>query len=422
MKALIIFLAIFNLVLYLRLLKRSLFGLSQSNFSGLFIFIVLFVYITPGVLIVTFTPIENLWVAFKVNSNIIPMVSLLILFSITIIILLMKMVFKYNIICFPAKTYFLKQYNIRNIERVIKIFFVSAFLGLFLVSFIYGANHSFVEVMRGVNLSLARSSLKSFGFITQMFIHFTTTIPMLMIPMILIADKNKVRQVIYSILLLILVSYSGGKAPIMNFLIIYIFSYALIFRIRILNQIPILFVSFSGILLLLYQIVLFQYPQFSNLDLFLDYFLQRTFVAGIIGVYEQMSLLIINPSYILNSIPFYSSIFEVPNFHKDLMMITEDRIDPSTIGIKNTFFIAESFAFFGFIGLVLGPILYVFNYYLGLKLISKLLSKIFSINFTDAILIFSLPYFGVIKFNGGFSDILFLKTPILIIMIMLQNH
>ena len=104
---------------------------------------------------------------------------------------------------------------------------------------------------------------------------------------------------------------------------------------------------------------------------FWDYFWNRAFIGQMAGMYEQFNLKIQDIGYVSHAIPFANFLGETSNFHKDLMLITENRTDPRTIGIKITLFPAEAYAFFGWLGVIVAPAYLAFMYCVNYLVISQ---------------------------------------------------
>ncbi|HHU93949.1 MAG TPA: hypothetical protein GXX62_02520 [Alcaligenaceae bacterium] len=147
----------------------------------------------------------------------------------------------------------------------------------------------------------------------------------------------------------------------------------------------------------------------------MDYFYQRVFVAQMIGVYEQFSLDIRNHLYFLHGIPFSSFFFDYPVFQKDLMMMSEDRIDPSSIGIKNTYFVAEAYAMGGWFFILPALFVYSINFSLSYLLILVFLDKFLVCNSPFNKIIVSVFLFSYLGVTGGFSDLMLFKILIMLL-------
>tara|TARA_A100001015_G_C14669875_1_gene586400 strand:- start:68 stop:631 length:564 start_codon:yes stop_codon:yes gene_type:complete len=137
------------------------------------------------------------------------------------------------------------------------------------------------------------------------------------------------------------------------------------------------------------------------------------FVAQLIGVYEQFSLNIRDVNYVFHSVPFLSFFMDYSIFSKDLLLISEDRTNPLSIGVKNSFFIAESYAIGGWLFILPSIVIYSVNYMVSYLVMLFLLNRSLGNNldfnkFVAAMFIFS--YFSV---TGSFSDMFLFKLVIM---------
>jgi len=230
------------------------------------------------------------------------------------------------------------------------------------------------------------------------------------------AYKNyKFERYFSIIMVLFIASWGGSKGPILKSFIVYAISYATFNNVKINIGALFKFSIFTlGLLFIVYKVVLLQYPHLKDLSAFLDYLSQRVFVAQMIGTYEEFNIKLSSFSYIWHGVPFASSFVDYPVFQKDLMMISEDRIDPNSIGIKNTFFIAEAYAMGGWFLLLLSPIWEAINlsftYIWMVFIINNLALK--NLEYTKMIVAIAL--FSYISITGGFSDLMFFKIIVLI--------
>ncbi|MEL6991884.1 MAG: hypothetical protein AAGL92_09935 [Pseudomonadota bacterium] len=118
--------------------------------------------------------------------------------------------------------------------------------------------------------------------------------------------------------------------------------------------------ALAGVFTLFYFLVVSFF--LSEGGVFWDYFWNRVFVGQMAGVYEQFNLWIYDPAFAWHSVPFASFFVDYPNFHKELMLTSENRVDPDSIGIKVTFFAAEAYGMFGWLGVIFAPLLMALQY------------------------------------------------------------
>lgn len=416
----VLILSIGVIFLYFYLLKNTVFGINfkTANYVGFFLVFEIFFYLLPGIILLNLLPVNTFFAVFKVEQSTVYWISLIILYSFLTLIfslwffsILLK---KYLMIHANEK---LSTNNITNKNIIIftRFIVILCFIFLTLLLITTDAKHAFFGTINGdLSLSVIRSSNKSIGlakYLNHLFIFIGPLIA------ILIAtasyDTKKIERFILFSFAIIISTYMGSKGPLMNTILTYIVAYFTFHHIR-LSPKNILFIFFFSIFmfLFLYIVVSLQYPSFT-FNTFLEYFVNRIFIAQIVGVYEEYNLLLSDWSYWWHAIPFASFFTDYPIFHKDLMMISEDRIDPSNIGIKNTLFIAEAYAFGGWLLVFISPFIYImniifsflwFNYFLNIAINNQLYTKY----------IVGLFLFSYISLSGGFSDILFFKLPIMI--------
>lgn len=405
------------LSVYYFLLKNTIFGINakSGNYVGFFVFYDLIIYIVPAILLLNIFPIEDFRVAFKVKQETVFWISSLILISLLVFYITLKILSGVNRRYFYLFPYTLsKNTNIQNFIRI--TVFISLSLILFAWLF-YGVSHAFTtSFISDISISTLRSEIKansSVKALKHLFIFISPFIVAVIASPIY--KKNKVERILLLISILYITSWGGSKGPLLGSFIVYMISYATFNNLRMNVYILFKLLIFTILLLfIVYKVVLFQYSDLTDVTAFLDYFTQRMFVAQTIGVYEEFNLFLNNYSYIWHGVPFASSFIDFPVFHKDLMLISEDRIDPSTIGIKNTFFIAEAYGMGGWLLLALSPVWMAINYALTYIWMTFIIDKLAFKNFEYTKRIVGIALFSYISIMGGFSDLMFFKLTIMI--------
>ena len=405
------------LSVYYFLLKNTIFGINakSGNYVGFFVFYDLIIYIVPAILLLNIFPIEDFRVAFKVKQETVFWISSLILISLLVFYITLKILSGVNRRYFYLFPYTLsKNTNIQNFIRI------TVFISLSLILFawlLYGVSHAFTtSFISDISISTLRSEIKansSVKALKHLFIFISPFIVAVIASPIY--KKNKVERILLLISILYITSWGGSKGPLLGSFIVYMISYATFNNLRMNVYILFKLLIFTILLLfIVYKVVLFQYSDLTDLTAFLDYFTQRMFVAQTIGVYEEFNLFLNNYSYIWHGVPFASSFIDFPVFHKDLMLISEDRINPSTIGIKNTFFIAEAYGMGGWLLLALSPVWMAINYALTYIWMTFIIDKLAFKNFEYTKRIVGIALFSYISIMGGFSDLMFFKLTIMI--------
>lgn len=419
----IFFIILLILLFYSIFFSNSIFevSLKKGNYPGFFFLLSFIIFIMPSSLLLNILPVENFWVAFKVDPEIIFPVTLYVLFTFFLLIFFIFIVVKN----FPR--YFRYNYPIIStadsfLYRRFVIFSLSFSLLLVGCSWsFFNVNHGFVtSIIHDQSVSAGRFELaeNKITLFIKYFFHILASLLTVVIASPVFKERNWARFFLISVVFFI-VSWGGHKAELINIFLIYFVTIATFskFKLNLFNFIAALG-FLLGLFFFVYQVVLIQYPHLAEIEDFLDYFYQRVFIAQMIGVYEQFSLHIQDSMYILHAIPFANFFIEAPIFHKDLMMITEDRSDPSSIGIKNTYFIAEAYAIGGWGMLWFSVVIYAVNLLISYIFFVYILNKFIVNNLDFNKLIVAVFLFSFINITGGFSDLMFLKTTIMLFILL----
>lgn len=409
-----IFLYIVLGVLYYKLLGfyNIGFSLKNKNFAGLLIFKEFFALIGLSSIFLSLYPIHFFNGFDNTQQESVTYISFLVWGSL----------FFYTVSLFLGTniTYKLFYRNTGRARSLKSLLFISIFLSvalyLYLV-FFYGVRHAFFDaIFKGESLLNTRldnkyaTSIPSFILsIFNIFIYFS----------IIVFSFSKIEKksiMLFCVfILLYLLTYDGGKAHLFNGVIIYI-----LIKLSKLNRISLnlssvfkFFLILIFFIFLLIYVVKIQYPEFNNEQL-TKYFINRLGVGQMGGAYEQFNLNLYDPRYVYHSIPFASLFLDYPVFQKDLMLVSEGILDPTRTGIKNSLFISEASAF-GWFYLILSPFIVGFNTAISIALIALFLSKFY---LGDRVLSFKISTFLFLCMNaltGGFSEYIFFKSTIIII-------
>ncbi len=410
---------IFSLLLWLtyyRLLRNTVFGVNfaRGNYTGFFVFFDLTIHIIPSIILLNTIPIERFWVAFNVKQNSIFWISCLILATVLVFYLTLYLLTRFD----KKHYYFSPLFTSNNIiiRRFTRISIIICFCQIIIAWMLYDFNHSFTQsIISGANVSAyrleiaANKSLKAMKHLFIFIAPFLTTI--IASP---VYEQKKVERYILLFSILFIASWGGSKGPLATIFIVYFISIITFKQVNLkVSLIAKTFLFVIVLLFLVYRIVLFQYPHLKESSLFFDYFSQRVFVAQIIGVYEQFNLLIRDSNYFWHGVPFASFFIDFPVFHKDLMLISENRLDPSGIGIKNTLFIAEAYGMGGLSLLILSPVWMAITFLLNYRWMLFLTNKFIFNNIEYAKRIVPLSIFSYVSVTGGFSDLMLFKITIM---------
>ncbi|HAS6178826.1 TPA: hypothetical protein I7147_07895 [Vibrio vulnificus] len=419
----IVFLSIFVFLSYLSLLRNTVFGINitTGHYPGFFIFFSLVTSILPSSILLNSFPIEDFWVAFQVKQESVFFTSVLVLYTSFIFIVTLYLISR----IFPKKfscLYYEFGDDKKNYLTFIRLSLIFCLIIILLAWLILGVGHSFtISLIDDVSVSGLRSGLNDSTLAKFIKHMFTIICPLLSVLVASGVYKNrKLERYVSFVIIIFIAAWGGNKAPILLVMLIYLVTYASVNNYKLsLKLLTLSIVALFVILFATYRIVLFQYSDMTDISSFIDYFFQRVFVAGLIGVYEQMNLFLNDLNYIYHAVPFASFFVDYPNFHKDLMMVSEHRVDESSIGIKNTLFIAEAYAMAGWGGVILSPVIVAVNYAISFRVITIVFSMFFPGHNQRNNMFIAIFFFSYLKITGGFSDFLFFKTLIMMVILML---
>lgn len=420
--AIVVALLLITTLSYHYLLRNTVFGINilKSHYHGFFIFYSYFVFIFFSSILINVIPIERFWVAFKVKQSSVFSISLIVLFVFLFFLLVLKFFSdlfpKYLKINSPT-SYVI--YDSKIYIRFVRYALCFCLALMLLAWKLHGQGHAFlVSAMESVSVSAMRLEITSGDRWLKFIKHFYTIVcPLLFAILFSGAYKGRKLEKIFCALMIIFISgWGGSKGPVLGLALIAFSMHMTVYQVKMsMDRVLKVFIGMILLLFITYRVVLLQYSHMVDISVFLDYFSQRMFVAQIIGVYEQFNLFLRDDSYIWHGIPFASLIKDYPVFHKDLMMISEDRIDPSTIGIKNTLFVAEAYGMGGSLLAVMSPFIIGVNFIIMFVVFFRLLQFLFPNNFEINKLIASVFLFSYLDITGGFSDFVFFKILIMLL-------
>lgn len=404
----------FLAIIYSKLFRNYNLGISvaKKNFAGLLIFREVFALIGVSSIFLNSFPIYFFNGFSNTSQDSVFFISLII--WLTLFFYIISLYIGTNL---TYKWFNKKNGNGKDLKNILFVSVLFSF-SLYMVLFnFYGVKHAFFDALfRGGDLLSIRLDNKyatdapSFLF---SILNISTFFSLILFALSNI--KIKVLNFFYIFILFMLLTYSGGKAPLIYGLVVYGLVKLTTLKDIKLNMVLLVrsFFTFIVFLGLLFFVVKVQFPEFNKED-FLIYFINRLGVGQIAGTYEQFNLKLYDSKYIYHSIPFASLFFEYPVFQKDLMIISESVYDPSSTGIKNSLFISEASSF-GVLFLVISPFIVGFNTAISIALIAIFLSKMY---INDRLFSFKISTFMFLSVNtitGGFSDYMFFKSLVLII-------
>jgi hypothetical protein len=414
---------LFILFFYFRYLSSSIFGIQPGRgyYPGIFFFYNFLIFIIPSSFLLNIYPIEHFWVAFKVEQELIFFITMLVLISYLILLVCLFVLVK----SLPRFFNFTSPVLTSTQKAVYRRFVYYALftsLALVVASWVFlGVGHAFIlSIVFDEGLSQTRFTISK-NLLTKFLKYYFIIISPLLMAVVAspVFESRRLERIIVILGIVFIASWSGIKGPILKLPLIYFFVWATFsgFKVGLKNIFKGLLFIFI-LMYLVYQVVIVQYTHLKELDLFFDYFYQRVFVAQMTGIYEQFSLNIHDIAYFWHGVPFASFFVDYPIFHKDLMMISEDHTDLSSIGIKNTYFVAEAYAMGGFAFILPAILIYAFNFAISYIIFVIALNKFLSANIEFNKLIAAIFLFSYLSVTGGFSDLMLLKIMIMLFILL----
>ncbi len=424
MTNLIIFLCLLILVLISNffLLRGTFFEFSFKNRSyfSLFLGREIYLLIIPGVFMFVFG-FEYVPYKIYVTESSVITTAYFIFYSLIVFLVTLAIL---------ARTFgssFSPKYDLKKVTEqdylVFKKIIISA---LVLITVIYvfmlvmGVRHAFMNsLFFGYDLMELRISNSNAAFPSVVSSLFKYLIFIYALTLGFVFSKlSLILKVCLLFLLVYFSSYYGSKGPIfINLILFYValihdqqyrWNFTLFIRTLL---------GFNILVALTYFVVKVQYP-FTDPAIFMQYILNRVFVAQIHGVFEQFSLQLMRPEYIFNSLPFGQMFTdEFTLFSKDLILATLSYGKESNeTGVMNSFFIGEALAIGGYMLVYLSPVIAAVNYFSIVLVLNMFFRRLFKLSRFSAryfLQIFVPSYvFLTADFNGIFLFKLLLMLAI----------
>lgn len=380
------------------------------------------VFILVPVFLLSVYPVSSFYSLKMVKQEMVNEISILIVFTLFIFLSLFISfikLFNSKKIFFFNTTFFCDL----DFNRQVRIFSRGAVLlggGLLVVSMIFlGYEHAFVSsIINGVNVLHVRlSNTYNSGLPTQVsyIISVSSWISAIYCSFLLF-NGEKIKAILYFFVGAALVTASGDKAPILEYIILIVTSYIIFFRPKM-NFIKIALYTpfyFTSLLFLLYYAVSLQIEDL-NFSSFIIYLFERAGIGQVAGVYEALSIDFKNPDFFWHSVPFASLFLDYPIFSKELMLYTEGANYDAT-GVKNSYFIAESNGIGGINFMLFSPLLMAVAYFIKAFLICTFL-KILGGEGVQKLYTLPLLFLST-RLTGDLSPMLFQKGTILLLIIL----
>lgn len=422
----IAFLCALVLAFYGLMTNRTVLGFSikDGQLSGLFFLTNLILFIIPCIIIIQYVDVYNSPVLFYVSEDSLFEANILIIYGIFSFLAFFGIFYRIFINSFEYSRGKLEKELHHHRDSLFFVFYVCIALLIISVAFAIfglGARHAFFEGFLGYgsagvirHQNAAISNLSYF----KHFISLNCALVSAIIATRAFDQRGWVR-LIGILVIIVCGSFYGSKSPIAIYSIIfalaYMESHGEIKSITFIKKIAFLLII---CLLVLYGAIYFTYISNNENFNFGQYLFNRVFIAQMAGMYEQWNLDLRSTVYAYHFVPFASLFIDYPVFHKDLMMISENRIDVNSIGIKNTFYLAEAYAAFGNLGLIFAPIIMGFSMVVNYLILSKFFQRVFGnkrlgVFFGSYLFVF---FFGL---TDGISQSVLLKGSVVVILLFL---
>ncbi|MCH7337298.1 hypothetical protein [Acinetobacter sp. NIPH 2699] len=412
------------LFIFLYLLKDTIFGInfSRKNYNGILLSRAFLVVILFGVWSVYFLGVDSIPVFFVKPESI---------FYSSFIILSTFNFFLISLVFF-SKLFFHKyflvedsQLDLRNGKFVLIIFSV-ALLFCVLLMHALGAKHAVIaSALTGNDLLNVRMENRYASNVPTMLASYLKFLYILVAALLAINFKNTKISLYNKIAIFLLICYSstlyGGKAPLINCFLIFLFGYLYSTNQHI-NFWKLFKYSTPIVLIGSYILYYLTKIQFTDLEpgQVIEYLLLRISTGQMMGVYEQLDLRIHDFEYIWRSVPFANIFLEYKEYSKDLMMYTWGSYkDAEEVGVMNSYFIGEAYAIGGMLFMLISPIVFGLNYCISIFVLIFILHRIFGLEKNCSVKVIGLSMAFLFPLTGDIAGMIFFKQIIMYIVFLI---
>lgn len=412
------------LFIFLYLLKETIFGInfSKKNYNGILLSRAFLIVILLGVWTIYFLGVENIPVFF-VKPESIFFSSFIIL--LTFNLFLISLVFFSNI--FFRKYFIIEDYSLdlRNGKFTLLIFSAALFFCVLLMHAL-GAKHAIVaSLLTGNDLLNVRMENRYASNVPTMLASYLKFLYILVAALLAINFKNDRISIFSKFIVFFLICYSstlyGGKAPLINCFLIFLFGYLYSFN-QYINFWKLFKYSVPVVVLgayILYYLTKIQFPELEAGQV-VGYILLRISTGQMMGVYEQLDLRIHDIEYIWRSVPFANFFLEYKEYSKDLMMYTWGSYkDADEVGVMNSYFIGEAFAIGGMLFVLLSPIIFGLNYCLSIFILIFILHRFFGLEKNSSVKVIGLSMAFLFPLTGDIAGMIFLKQIVMYVVFLI---
>lgn len=421
---LILFLTVVFVFVFVNSISNTIFDINAkiSNVTGLLFAKEIFLFVLIGVFLFEFKGLEA-FATFYMTEKTMQQTSLIIFYALILLFasigVFSKTIFRKNLhLSSPIKKTEYALY--RSLTSSLYVFHIILIL-IFILFF--GLKHSFVASIFGGGSLIDIRLGNRYSGIPTIFISLYGFLNVIFCCVVgFYFNKFALYSRFFLVLMVIVfVSFFGGKAPVVNAIILFILSYlSSLERIQLnIKTIITLVVSVVAVLSILYFVISLQFEDFAEGDFF-NFIVNRIGVGQIHGAYEQFSLQLRDSSYILHTIPFANFFYDYTPYNKDLMMHTwgYNLSSQSETGVMNSLFIGEALAIGGYILVAFSPIIVAFNFCLIVYFLVGYLKKFFHIPLLESQKIAALSVVSFIGFTADITGLLLFKSLVMVMIFM----
>ncbi|HEX7114309.1 MAG TPA: hypothetical protein VF193_04205 [Steroidobacter sp.] len=398
-------------LLMLVALRGTVFELSlkRNNFVGLILVRDIFLLTVPGVLLVNWLGTRRFTGLDNVSAESVPYISFYILVALAAFLVTVGALSRHPALSDlrSAPEHAASGYDSRL--RALTTFFLAYGICL-LVSlyFIFDVKHALFSVLLGDYESIKVVRLENRHQSGGPSVIFSLLQFICSVSAVLLGsrafDGAKLIRFGGVMIVLVLATLEGAKAPPFNALLLFLLSYLGFHKVRLsLRTVLSSAVVAVGFIYLLFYSVQLQYPEFDFVR-FLEYLFNRVGVGQVGGVYEEYNLKIRDWAYGWHAVPFANQALDYPIFHRDLMIVSERVDDPTSTGVKNSLFLAEAYGIGGPVLAALSPIIVGISFALSYCVFSWYWRRLFVADRFANGKIASLLFASFLSLTGGFSE------------------
>lgn len=416
---LIIALFIIMIFVFFYSISNTIFDISleKNSLAGIFFIKDLFFFVVIGVFLFEFYGIDKFYTFYMTQESM----------EETSIIIFYSIIFLFIFIKFFSKYFFKKYLIINNLNSDDKYIFYRSLITTLIILLIslvfiftyFGLKHSFIYSLMGYGgLIDIRLNNRYSGIPTVLISYFNfLSIFLSCVVGAYLTKYSKISAIFLIIIVMIFSSYFGGKAPVINSILLLFFSYlasnsGLKLNFNLIIKLCIFLIILT---LSLLAVIKLQFPDLNGSEVF-DFIVNRIGVAQIHGAYEQFSLKLNSPKYILHTIPFANLFYDYIPYNKDLMMHTWGYYgDNNDTGVMNSLFIGEALAIGGYWLVFFSPLIVALNFCFVAAFLVYILKSKFYLPLREAQKIAALITVSYISFTADITGLLFFKSFFMIL-------